>query len=392
VTDAQGWIDEALRRRCLDQRRASVRDRLRDASLDGLVAYGNGRHSFLASNPAWYLTGLRQIGPHMALILPVEGDPVLIATPVWDKRRIGERIGAIELVLVEPAEFLDTVRDQLDRRSLRSRRFAIAGGVQPRLISEAWSEIFATPPQSGDRLVSDIAKVRDDWSLACVRRGADIAECGWANGLRAAKPGMAEYELAAEMEADMRAMGAEDNFQLLSASQHNRAAHRASNRILSEGDVLLGEVTPSVEGEYVQICRTAVFGSPTKRQFETFALLDRALRTAMAAARPGVLARDIVHIMNEPIIAAGYKAYTRPPFMRTRGHSMALGSMDPEIAVDSDQVLVEGMVFVLHPNQYFPDTGYMMCGEPVLITSSGAEPLTRRMGTLSTIPVCTDPA
>jgi Xaa-Pro aminopeptidase len=73
--------------------------------------------------------------------------------------------------------------------------------------------------------------------------------------------------------------------------------------------------------------------------------------------------------------------------MRTRGHSMALGSMDPEIAIDSDEMLLEGMVFVLHPNQYLPETGYIMCGEPVIITADGAKPLTSRMGRLETIAV-----
>ena len=68
--------------------------------------------------------------------------------------------------------------------------------------------------------------------------------------------------------------------------------------------------------------------------------------------------------------------------MRTRGHSMALGSMDPEIALDSEQILHEGMVFVMHPNQYLPDTGYLMCGEPVIITPDGAQALTGRMGEL----------
>ena len=91
--------------------------------------------------------------------------------------------------------------------------------------------------------------------------------------------------------------------------------------------------------------------------------------------------------MNAPIIAAGYEAYTRPPYMRTRGHSMALGSMDPEIAADSEQILHEGMVFVMHPNQYLPDTGYLMCGEPVIITQDGAQALTGRMGELGLIPV-----
>ncbi|MEP9373486.1 Xaa-Pro peptidase family protein [Mesorhizobium sp. KR1-2] len=375
----------ALKAECLDRRRRAVQETLRAKGLDGLVAYGNGRHSFLASNPAWYLAGFRQLGPHMAVLLPAEGDPAVIVAPTWDAGRAQEQIGLPDLVAVEPADFLPAVQAALDRLGMRRGRIAVAGGVQPRLISEAWP-VMLRNPELGDKLVSDLSRIRDEWSLACVRKGAAIAEAGYRFILETARPGMPEYVLAAESEAYMRGLGAEDNFQLLSASQHNRAAHRTSERLLAAGDVLLGEITPSVDGEYVQICRTAVIGDPTQTQLAAFDLLDGALRSAMAAAKPGVAARDIVEVMNAPIVAAGYEPYTKPPYMRTRGHSMALGSMDPEIAIDSDEVLLKGMVFVLHPNQYLPETGYIMCGEPVIITDDGAVPLTSRMGRLETIP------
>ena len=35
------------------------------------------------------------------------------------------------------------------------------------------------------------------------------------------------------------------------------------------------------------------------------------------------------------------------------------------------------MVFVVHPNQFLPETGYMMCGEPLLVTADGVEILSR---------------
>jgi Xaa-Pro dipeptidase len=93
----------------------------------------------------------------------------------------------------------------------------------------------------------------------------------------------------------------------------------------------------------------------------------------------------VVQAINAPIAAAGYARYTVPPYMRTRGHSMAMGSMDPEIASGNGQVLAEGVMFVMHPNQYLPETGYMMCGEPVVIGLDGAEALTSRMGELHAI-------
>jgi hypothetical protein len=40
------------------------------------------------------------------------------------------------------------------------------------------------------------------------------------------------------------------------------------------------------------------------------------------------------------------------------------------------------MVFMIHPNQHLPETGYLLCGEPVLLTAGGAEPLTRQRSAL----------
>jgi len=40
---------------------------------------------------------------------------------------------------------------------------------------------------------------------------------------------------------------------------------------------------------------------------------------------------------------------------------------------------------MIHPNQYLPETGYLLCGEPVLLTERGAEPLTRQKAALGMI-------
>jgi Xaa-Pro aminopeptidase len=48
--------------------------------------------------------------------------------------------------------------------------------------------------------------------------------------------------------------------------------------------------------------------------------------------------------------------------------------------------MAPGMIFMIHPNQYLPETGYLLCGEPVLMTENGAEPLTHRQATLAESP------
>jgi Xaa-Pro aminopeptidase len=381
-------LDDPLRRPCYEARLARVREAMRARGHELLILYGDGRHSFLAMNPAWWLTGYRQLGPNMAVIVTLDDEPCVIVTPKWDEERARERAIFSRLIACEPSEFLMTVEQQLNRRNATRAHIGVGGGEQmPRLIHEAWRGLLGNGIADADPLISDIARIRDAWSLKCTRAAAAIAEKGYDDMLGFIRPGMAEHEASAMLEANVRALGAEDNFQLFSSSQHNRAAHRPTNRILMEGDVLLGEITPSVEGEFAQICRTAVLGEPTNIQYEAFALLDDALHAGMATARPGVAVADVVAAINAPIAAAGYAEYTVPPYMRTRGHSMAMGSMDPEIALGNDQVLAEGVMFVMHPNQYLPETGYLMCGEPVVVGPDGAVPLTSRMGQLNAIPV-----
>ena len=60
------------------------------------------------------------------------------------------------------------------------------------------------------------------------------------------------------------------------------------------------------------------------------------------------------------------------------------GSVAPgDVASNNHTVLEEDMIFVVHPNQYLPETGYLMCGEPVLVTATGVETLSTRTAALN---------
>jgi len=386
MTIATTSTNTSLRSQSLERRRAAIREHMRRLGLDLVIAYGSGLHSFIHMNPAWYLSGFKQLGRHMAVLLPSDGDPVAIITPVWDLARARARSTVEDVYATDEENFMTLVNEQIDRRGWRQKRVGVSGGQgHPRVIADAWPSMFDAGVQDVDTIVSDTAKIRDEWSLDCTRRAVAIAEQGYDHLLETARPGMPEHEVAAELDVYMRELGAEDNFQLMSASMHNRGVHAPTKRILEVGDILLGEITPAVEGEYIQICRTAVLGKPSTLQLDKFALLDRCLRDGMRTAVPGTPVREVVAAINRPLDDAGYSQYTRPPYMRTRGHSMSLGSMEPEIAPDRDHVLFENEVFVMHPNQYIPETGYFMCGEPVIITTRGAQNLTSKMGTLDSI-------
>ena len=93
--------------------------------------------------------------------------------------------------------------------------------------------------------------------------------------------------------------------------------------------------------------------------------------------------------MNKVISDAGYAKYCYPPYMRARGHGIGVGSVAPGPVIDDDTegLLNAGQALVVHPNQFLPETGYLACGETVLVTDTGMERLSKTENKLYTIEV-----
>jgi Xaa-Pro aminopeptidase len=96
----------------------------------------------------------------------------------------------------------------------------------------------------------------------------------------------------------------------------------------------------------------------------------------MRAEAPAAL---LSRAMNKVISNAGYDKYCRPPYMRARGHGFGVGSIAPGGTIDDNikDILLKGQVVIVHPNQYLPETGYLACGETVMVTETGIERLAK---------------
>jgi Xaa-Pro aminopeptidase len=176
----------------------------------------------------------------------------------------------------------------------------------------------------------------------------------------------------------MRALGAEDNFGMVVANRHNQALHPPTDRVVEPGDIIIGEITPCIGGLFVQICRTMVLGEPAPFLRQKYGILHQAMTLGMQAARTGEPAREIAAAINEIFVEHGYEQYCRPPFMRVRGHGLGCGSSAPGSLEDGNRTrLEEGMTFIIHPNQYLPETGYLTLGDTVVMGKSRAESLMR---------------
>lgn len=350
---------------------AEAREAVEQRGLEALVCLFDGVHSYLEANPIFDLTGFKAMDEAAAI---VDGDGVLlVVSPAWDADRARECAGSHVRVVA-----VDDVAGELASRLSGMAPVGVVGlGSVPRRLADAVAAA-ARETVAADDAVLGRQRPKDDEEIAKARRASEVAEQAYGVMLESLRPGVTEYELVARLDAEVTRLGGDDDFLLMSSAPSGRPVRAPSARRLEAGDVLNAEISPSVAGQFVQICRTAIVGPATSERREDYELLLTALRAGMDTARPGATVAEVVAAIDEPIVAAGFPQYTRPPHIRVRGHGQGIASLSPgDIVHDNDVVLEEGMVFTMHPNQPTPRSGYMMCGEPVIITTSGARALTR---------------
>jgi Xaa-Pro aminopeptidase len=364
-----------------EERLADILARMREAKLDAIVALHDGAHFIEKPNPVTVLTGFKSLGP-VAAILRSDGATTLIVTPAWDNERAAGHCSRARVVGTE-----DVVDSLVAELGAGPRSAVGLAGMRflPSSIAERVQAALPSAP-SADKLVFDAARIKTDDEIANAREATRIAELGYRHLLEIARPGMSEDALALELKWQMKSLGADDNFLLLCASPHNRAVQPSTGRRFQRGDNILAEITPSVGGQLAQICRTVVVGDASAELADKYALVVHAMNQGIAAAKPGVPMSEVCRAINTVLEAQGYAEFCHPPHIRRRGHGLGFASVRPgDVALDNDTVLEPGMIFMIHPNQYLPETGYLLCGEPVLLTASGAEPLTTQKAALATV-------
>jgi Xaa-Pro dipeptidase len=360
----------------LDTRLLQLRTSMRERGIDTLAMFYGGQHNMLRPDPLLLLLDYRVLGPS-ALIMRQAGGMELLLSPAWDLARAREALGAdLSIAAIAEVDLPAALADAVRRTTGVS---AMTGqDVMPVRTARAFFAALGERPRDAADLLRDCAVTRLPFELARVERAAAIADAGFAHLCRIAKPGMWEYEIAAELEYAMQRLGSEDNFGLMSTGAHNVAVRAVCDRRLEAGDSIVSEITPCYRGYFAQLCRTLVLGEPTALQHRKFAMLLEAEDAGLARAMPGQPTSGIAKAVNEVIGAAGYADYCRPPYMRTRGHGLGLGGVAPsDLNEGSPGVLVSGMTMVVHPNQYIPETGYMMLGDTVTIEADGPRLLTR---------------
>ncbi|MDB5546103.1 MAG: Xaa-Pro aminopeptidase [Hyphomicrobiales bacterium] len=356
----------------LKARLAVVTTLMQRARIDRLLLIGNGHHMIDLDNPVAHMSGYRSVGP---AVLSLESDgSARLLTHADEEDAVADFDGDVQLtreICADVAAFAGrgaVAHVGLNHAPRTLAQAILAAGEAPALDAEFYA----------------ITAAKTDRELEAARRATAIAEEGYACLLDIVRPGMRECDLAVEVNLFMRARGANDSFLMLNCGPRQDAVMPSSERPIAAGDLLLCELSPSVEGQFTQICRTVSIGPASAIVVEKYPLLVAAMQDGIAHVKPGARLGDVCEAIDNNLSAAGYAQFSRPPFIRRRGHGLGCGSTAPgDVSVDNDARLEAGMLFMVHPNQFLPETGYMMCGEPVVCTDDGFEILTARVAALA---------
>lgn len=365
-----------------EQRAARARAAMADAGVEAAVFVSCARHLFTDMDPVVWLTGFKPMRPATA-VLGADGSIRLHTEGEWEAGR-ARRAGTTADVLSVGSPF------EAAAAALAGGTSSAIGGAGLRKLNTLEHRAVTGDGRLDlrpmDAELDARARSKDEQELTQFRRASEISELAFDVVMAELRVGMTDVEAEALIERTLRELGADDAFVFLSASTRNRAVQRPWGRVLRPGDILLTELSPCVGSVFSQICRTIVFGPPTKELEHDHELLVHAMEAGVAAIRPGVTVGEVVAAMDAPFVERGLDQYTRPPYMRVRGHGMGFGSVAPGDFLRANEMpLVEGDAFVLHPNQMLPGAGYLMCGEPMIVGADRGEIVTRGIAGLQIV-------
>lgn len=229
-------------------------------------------------------------------------------------------------------------------------------------------------------LVESLRAVKDAWEVQTLReagrRLSDVAKCIIPKVLA----GSVERAIASLVEWELRQKGFErPAFDTIVAAGPNAALphHRAGERALERGDLVVIDFGGVFRGYAVDMTRTVTLGAPTRRQRECLEGVAAAQAAAFGAARVGVAPDDVDAVARQVLSARGMGE----AFIHGLGHGLGLEVHErPRLSRRREGVaeppLAAGMVFTLEPGVYYPGWGGVRIEDDVLATGAGPEWLT----------------
>jgi Xaa-Pro aminopeptidase len=246
--------------------------------------------------------------------------------------------------------------------------------AQKRRFGTDWFPDAQLEPTAG--LVESLRLVKDAGEVARIQAACEMADAALAAVRHRLGEGPTEAEVALELEWQMRRLGAEGpSFETIVASGPNAAMphHRAADRRIAEGDLVVLDFGALVDGYHSDMTRTVMVGEPSDTQSRMYDVVREAQAAGVAAVRGGAQARSVDDACRSVIREAGWDE----AFLHATGHGLGLDIHEPpRVARTGDAMLADGQVVTVEPGVYLVEHGGVRIEDTVVVTPEGCRTLT----------------
>lgn len=333
-------------------------------------------------------------GPREILFLP----PRNPAAERWNGPRIGPGDAEVhERTGFAVAEPFDSLRSQLAKLGASFPTFytLLPEPHEPGYPhAQVWNDwMRASLPQaklaSVAERVAAMRQIKSDGEIRFLTRAIEASMDAQLEAMKAMRPGLYEYQVAARMQLVHRTAGCLDEAYapIVGAGFFSTVLHYdALDQQIRDGDIVVLDVACAQDGYTADITRTLpANGHFSARQREIYEIVLGAQNAALAAAKPGMMlggaGPNSLHA-----IAKGYiNSHGKDREGRSLGsyffhglsHHLGLNVHD---VGDHDRPLEPGMVVTVEPGIYIPEENLgVRIEDDILITETGAKLLTARL-------------
>ena len=244
-----------------------------------------------------------------------------------------------------------------------------------------------------DPLLDAMRSIKSPRELALIRESTRIAGEAMIEAMRAAKPGMYEYEIEAIGDYVFKKHNARGPayFGLVAAGTNSFWPHyHAAQSRLKDGDLVLFDYAPDYKYYASDVTREFPANSKfTPDQRELYGVYVKLYQALMTSIRPNVTARAVIQdaVKKMDAILAAYR-FTRPKYReaaqrfvdnyrnsvgRSLGHPVGMEVHDVQSPME---LLKPGYVFTIEPALTVPeDRIYIRLEDVIVITETGYENL-----------------
>jgi Xaa-Pro aminopeptidase len=223
-------------------------------------------------------------------------------------------------------------------------------------------------------IVEKLRMIKSESEIQAIRASVQTNSKAFARAVAKIRPAMTETLLAAELEYQMRKLGAAGpSFETIVAAGVRTALPHAQPTTEKLHRLLLVDMGCVQAGYASDMTRMLHLGNPGLQTRKLYKAVLEAQLAAIDAVRAGIRAGDVDRAARKVLKAHGFEKQ----FVHSTGHGLGLEIHEPPRLGKRDATYLEaGMAITIEPGAYIEGFGGVRIEDTVLVTESGCEILT----------------